>query len=66
MQTSNRDNPIENNLTDILHTLSKLAVRLPSLLSKENVELSTEQAATLLSDANLFVTTAKNTNQTVS
>lgn len=48
MQTSNRDFPIENNLTEILHTIEKLSVRLPSLLSKEQIKLTNEQKNTLI------------------
>ena len=66
MQTSNRDNPIENNLSDILHTLDKLSVRLPSLLSKEDITLTTEQAAVLQNNAALFAATANNTKQSIS
>jgi hypothetical protein len=65
MQTSNRDNPIENNLSDILHTLDKLSVRLPSLLSKEDITLTTEQAAVLQNNAALFAATANNIKQSI-
>lgn len=47
MQTSNRDFPIENNLTDILHTIEKLSLRLPLLLAKEDISLTTDQIVTL-------------------
>lgn len=47
MQTSNREFPIENNLIDILHTIEKLSIRLPLLLTKEEISLTSQQIYTL-------------------
>lgn len=43
MQTSNRENPVENNIAEMIHTIDKISVRLPSSLEKESQELSQEQ-----------------------
>ena len=50
MQASNRDNPIENNIAEIIHTLDKISQRLPVTLTKELRALTKEQY-TLLSDS---------------
>jgi hypothetical protein len=50
MQASNRDNPIENNIAEIIHTLDKISQRLPVTLTKELRALTKEQY-TLLTDS---------------
>lgn len=37
MQTSNRDNPVENNIAEMINTIEKLSVRLPFAFSKESI-----------------------------
>lgn len=43
MQTSNRDNPIENNINDMIHSIEKISIRLPIALNKENYTLTTTE-----------------------
>ena len=37
MQTSNRENPVKNNIAEMISTIEKLSVRLPFALVNENV-----------------------------
>ena len=52
MQASNRDNPIENNIAEIIHTLDKISQRLPVTLTKELRSLTGEQYTLLTESLN--------------
>ena len=52
MQASNRDNPIENNIAEIIHTLDKISQRLPVTLTKELRALTKEQYTLLTASLN--------------
>jgi len=52
MQASNRDNPIENNIAEIIHTLDKISQRLPVTLTKELRALTKEQYTLLTESLN--------------
>ena len=52
MQTSNRDNPIENNIAEIIHTLDRISQRLPVTLTKELRSLTKEQYDLLTASLN--------------
>jgi len=43
MQTSNRDNPVENNLNELMQCAHKLTERLPEALQREGQTLNPEQ-----------------------
>lgn len=47
MQTSNRENPVENNIAEMIHTIDKISIRLPSCLESESQNLTDEQHSLL-------------------
>jgi len=55
MQTSNRENPVENNIAEMIHTIDKISIRLPSCLESESQNLTDEQHSLLTTALNKLI-----------